>query len=96
MVDNQQLSFLETIEAPTAILTPSQIFELMDERLLRQLGEDRRLERKSPRCGEALLGEYVSMWANTAPDGGVIVVGMNDQGTFEGLASVGTAKLNKL
>lgn len=97
MPDNEQLSFLASIEAPpSALLTPTEIFQRVNEELLVTLSEDNRLERKPGTCRTALLGQYISMWANTAPDGGVIVVGMADNGAFDGLNELGHERLNKL
>lgn len=36
------------------------------------------------------------MWANTSPVGGLIVIGVGDDGAFEGLAEQGTSRLNDL
>lgn len=67
----EQLSF--TFETPSALLAPDEIFQLVDaSELLRRLDEDNRLERKPPGFHPRSLGEYVCMWANTAPSGGLI------------------------
>jgi hypothetical protein len=65
-----------------ALLSPSEIYEAVDDSLLRKLAEDRRIERKSSRIQGKDLGDYFSMWANTVPDGGLIVVGMDNDGSF--------------
>lgn len=83
-------------ERVTALLTPDEIFDRADAALLKALGEDRRLERKPATYPPRSLGEYLSMWANTAPAGGVVVVGMEDGGAFQGLARMGTDALNAL
>jgi ATP-dependent DNA helicase RecG len=77
-------------------LTADEIFDTADEKLLRELGEDRRIERKpaSIHCKE--LGEYISMWANTSPEGGLIVIGMADAGTPSGLSQQGAKRWNDL
>jgi ATP-dependent DNA helicase RecG len=36
------------------------------------------------------------MWANTAPDGGLIVIGMEDKGPVSGCMSIGIARLNEI
>jgi len=36
------------------------------------------------------------MWANTDPDGGLLVIGMEDDGAFTGCLSLGEERLNKL
>jgi ATP-dependent DNA helicase RecG len=77
-------------------LSVDEIFDTADEKLLHDLGEDRRIERKpaSIHCKE--LGEYISMWANTSPDGGLIVIGMGDGGTPSGLTQQGAKRWNDL
>lgn len=79
-----------------ALLSPSEIYEAVDEKLLTKFAEDRRLERKSSQIHGKDLGEYFSMWANTVPDGGLIVVGMGNDGKFIGCHNVGTDHLNNL
>ena len=67
-----------TISFPkhSALLSPDEIYELVDQDLLGRLKEDRRLERKPAGIHGKELGDYFSMWANTVPDGGLLVVGM--------------------
>ena len=49
----------------SAMLSPNEIYESVDEELLRSLAEDRRIERKAAGVQDHLLSEYLSMWANT-------------------------------
>lgn len=65
------------------LMSPDEVFEQADEGLLRRMGEDRRIERKPASYSGSSLGEYVCMWANTPPDGGLIIVGMLNDGGFE-------------
>ena len=91
------LDLFDTLEVPhTALLTPDEIFDRADAALLEQLREDKRLERKPAGYRLDALAEYISMWANTAPSGGLVVVGMADGGVFQGLGNQGTDKLNRL
>lgn len=78
------------------MLSPDELFDRADADLLYQLKEDRRLERKPASYPVDALAEYFSMWANTAPSGGLIVVGMEDGGVFQGLDQRGGDGLNKL
>lgn len=55
--------------------TPDDIFATLDEQLLRNFVEDRRLERKTGATAPKDLADYLSMYANTQPHGGVIVRG---------------------
>ncbi|MDX6613229.1 MAG: ATP-dependent helicase RecG [Blastocatellia bacterium] len=79
-----------------ALLSPDEIYETVDENLLKQLAEDRRLERKPAGMHGKDLGRWFSMWANTAPEGGLIIVGMEDEGEFSGCHSLSSDRLNKL
>jgi ATP-dependent DNA helicase RecG len=78
------------------LLTPKEIFDSCDESLLRQFHEDSRLEKKPSTIHPKELGEYFSMWANTQPNGGIIVVGINKDKTFEGCTQLSSNRLNKI
>jgi ATP-dependent DNA helicase RecG len=79
-----------------ALLSPDQIYAQADQKLLSTFGEDRRLERKSSGIAAATLGEYFSMWANTSTDGGLIAIGVRDNGVIEGLSRLGEPRLNEI
>ena len=85
-----------TFPKHSALLSPDEIYESVDAELLRSLSEDRRIERKSAGIHDLSLGEYFSMWSNTVPDGGLIVVGIEDGGTISGCHKLHTRKLNEL
>src|SRR5438552_3457247 len=68
----------------SSLLSPDDIYESADQDLLIRLAEDRRLERKPLGIHGKELGEYFSMWANTIPDGGLTVVGMENDGKLSG------------
>lgn len=93
-IDRSRQLFLP-FDSPDSLLEPKEIFDRASERLLKRLPEDSRLERKPARVQDQLLGEYFSMWANTEPNGGLIVVGMNDDGSIEGCESF-SERVNKL
>ena len=84
------------VEGHRAVLTPDEIWASIDAQSLAEAHEDKRIERKPAKYSLAKLSEYISMWANTEPDGGIVVIGMTDDGMFEGLDSVGTTRINKL
>jgi predicted HTH transcriptional regulator len=93
------LNFESTpVSTPVSTLTPDEIFDRVDEAMLRQFFkvEDSRLEKKPPSYHARELGDYFSMWANTAPDGGIIIVGIRNDTIFEGCASLSTNQLNTL
>ncbi|NUN96971.1 MAG: ATP-binding protein, partial [Candidatus Omnitrophica bacterium] len=83
-------------DRPDALLTCDEIYGKADEELLRRLGEDRRLEKKSIGVHGKALGEYFSMWANTSPEGGVIVVGIRNDATIEGCSRAGQDRVNQI
>lgn len=56
---------------------------------LRNFYEDQRLERKSAAIHADPLATYVCMWANTPPDGGIIAVGIEDDGRITGCSQKG-------
>ena len=49
-----------------------------------QFGEDQRLERKTAGIHADALATSVCMWANTPPNGGLIAVGVEDEGAVTG------------
>lgn len=63
------------------------------EHLLR-FREDNRVEWKSARYSPKELAGYFSMWANTQPHGGVIVIGVENSGDVTGCLIVGPDKIS--
>ena len=88
-IDPAQADFLAELEPGfIATLGPDDIYANATAETLMRLREDKRLERKPQGAQVALLAEYYSMWANTAPNGGLIVVGQEDAkkgGALQGL-----------
>jgi ATP-dependent DNA helicase RecG len=64
------------------------------ERLLR-FREDNRVEWKSARYSPKELADYFSMWANTQPHGGLIVIGIENNGDITGCLNVGSDKVSE-
>jgi ATP-dependent DNA helicase RecG len=89
-----QLAF--DFSRPLALLSVDEIYESADQALLDRVKEDRRIERKPCGIHPKTLGEYFSMWANSLPDGGIIAVGLEDDGTISGCSSLTQEKLNNL
>jgi len=90
-----QLSF--SFETPSALLTPDEIYRLADDaELFRRLNESRFWERKPAGTHTKLLGEYCSMWANTQPDGGLIAIGVEDNGAVSGCHRLSQKQLNDI
>jgi len=95
---SKQLSF-DLKEPPPRLKqlwTPDDIFNHLDEVTISAFLEDRRIERKGARVQAANLGEYLSMWANTAPDGGLILVGVENNGEITGCLSMDQKHKNTL
>ncbi len=86
------------LEWPTApqLLSPDEIYEKANGQLLPRLNENPYFERKPPGVHGAYLGDYFSMFANTPPDGGVIAIGLANDGTIVGCLSQSTDHLNNL
>lgn len=81
---------------PKQLLGPEEIFALADADALRMIEEDRRIERKPASFDIRALGDYVVMWANTQPNGGLLVVGMEDDGAVSGCTRVGQNRINRV
>lgn len=60
------------------------------------LKEDRRFERKPSTIHAKALADYFSIFANTAPDGGVLLVGIEDDGAVSGCLMSAQEHLNDL
>lgn len=75
----------------TAILetwTPDDIYERVDDDVIAGLGEDRRVERKPARFDPRQLGDYFTIYANTQPHGGVVFLGVTNDGEIEGCSKL--------
>jgi ATP-dependent DNA helicase RecG len=79
-----------------ALMSVNELYANLSQELLSELAEDRRIERKPPGFHARSLGDYISMWANTPPDGGLVVIGIEDDGGCTGLTSFGSTRLNEL
>jgi ATP-dependent DNA helicase RecG len=82
-------------DSPLGIVPAEEIYRRADQALLTSLREDRRLERKAPTTQPAALADYISMWANTV-GGGLVVLGMENDGRFSGCSKLSEAQLNRL
>ena len=96
--EDRQLAF--DFHTPLATLpqlwTPDDIYVPCDEAIVTQFSEDSRVERKLATINQRLLAEYVSMWANTQPMGGVTFLGISDKGQVVGCKGVAQGHLNDL
>lgn len=94
----EQLAFTLPIPAEglVQLWTPSEIFERLDSGNVEHFVEDRRIERKSVSVQPRTLSEYLSMWSNTQPHGGLIIIGVDDAGRVTGCKSAAISHRNSL
>ena len=78
------------------LFTADQIYQSATADLLKGIEEDRRFERKPCGIHQKELGTYFSMFANTPPDGGIIVVGIENDGTPTGCCKLNSKQVNSL
>lgn len=91
----EQLSL--PIVRKTELIPVGALYEQADQALLDRLrSEDRRYERKSAGIQAQALGDYFSILANTAPDGGLIAIGVDDDGSYSGCIGTNPKHLNDL
>jgi len=81
---------------PHDLLTVDELYSRLDPLVMAQLEEDRRIERKSPGIHAADLADYLVVFSNTPPDGGIILVGIEDDGTVVGCQDISTQRRNNL
>jgi ATP-dependent DNA helicase RecG len=84
-----------TFEA-AAVLSVDQLWQSASPELIRVLKENRRVERKPARIHAPELAEYFSMWANTAIEGGLVAIGVADDGEFLGCLCADTKHINRI
>ena len=89
-----QLEF--TWPKPATLLGPQELYDARNVQTLQDAKENRQLERKSAGIHASKLAEYISMFANTKPEGGVIIIGMENDGTVSGCTSLHHNQLNAL
>jgi ATP-dependent DNA helicase RecG len=83
-------------DRPLDLYSPTELYSILDEDLLEKLKEDKRIERKPVSVQCRALDYCFSMWSNAKPDGGIIVIGQEDNGAITGCASAGTTHINDL
>lgn len=90
----EQLEF--TFGKPAQLLEPAEIFALGSGEAIAHLRESSRVERKLATFNARKLGDYLVMWANTPPNGGVMVLGMADDGKVIGCKDIEQNHINDL
>jgi ATP-dependent DNA helicase RecG len=81
---------------PIQFLSCDEIYESANQSLLEQITEDRRIERKPITLRTEEFAEYFSMWANTLPDGGLILIGYRNDIKMEGCLFAGQQRINEI
>jgi ATP-dependent DNA helicase RecG len=76
--------------------TPDDIYDKASEEVIQGFTEDHRVERKPARFDPRQLGDYFSIFANRAPHGGVIFLGVADNGEIEGCAQLDNKRLDEM
>jgi ATP-dependent DNA helicase RecG len=93
---SEQLTLFGYSSEHAATWSPRDLWLKLSGLNVDQFAEDHRLERKP---GHHLhfenLAEYLSMWSNTV-DGGILLIGMEDNGKVGGCAGISSDKLNRL
>ena len=80
----------------TELLSPRDIFHQATKDNVGRFLENRLVDRKDGRVSWTDLAKYYSMFSNTNPQGGVIFVGVADDGTPTGMKRLPQSKLNRI
>jgi len=91
-----ELNFNAPVPSLPQLWTPDDIYDNADQSTIEEFVEDSRLERKRAKVQRKALSEYVSMWANTQPAGGIVVIGVEDDGCITGCKSTEDEHLTNL
>ncbi|MBJ7441018.1 MAG: putative DNA binding domain-containing protein [Sphingopyxis sp.] len=77
-------------------MSVDELYDDMSIHIAIDVEESQKIERKSAKIAARDLGVYFSMWANTPPFGGVIIVGVENDGKLSGCNSVSDEHLSDL
>lgn len=89
-------ALLQKKSTPILLLSEDEIYDLADADLIQSIKEDSRIERKPIGINDAFLGDYLCMWSNTASNGGLIAVGIEDKGELSGCIKTSVEHINGL
>jgi ATP-dependent DNA helicase RecG len=93
--DESQLAF-EFLDTPVALLTADEVYATASQSIFEKLREDRRIERKPAGISARYSGDYFCMWANTPTEGGLMAIGVADDGSLSGCLTAGQSHMNDL
>lgn len=68
--------------------TPDDIYDSISAAVVERFREDVRVERKSSKAEAKDVAEYLSVFANTQPSGGVVFIGVENDGRISGCKSI--------
>ncbi|WGD30640.1 ATP-binding protein [Ancylobacter sp. WKF20] len=93
-----QLEFDFNAPLPTLpqLWTPDDIFASCDQAIIERFKEDSRVERKRAQVSQSDLADYLSMWGNTQPHGGIVFIGVENNGLISGCAAIDIKHMNEL
>jgi ATP-dependent DNA helicase RecG len=89
-------ALLKEKSTPILLLSEDEIYKLADADLIQRLQEDSRIERKPVGIHADFLGDYLCMWSNTPANGGLIAVGIENNGELSGCIKKSVDHINKL
>lgn len=89
-------TLLNEKSTPLLLLSEDEIYSRDDAELISSIKEDSRIERKPIGIQDSFLGDYLCMWSNTTPNGGLVAVGVEDDGELSGCIKKGVGHLNNL
>jgi ATP-dependent DNA helicase RecG len=92
-----QFSLFDLLDRPPieALYKPDQIYESDDPSLFLRLTEDTRFDRKSGSSEGKVLAKYLSAFGNgPSVDGGVLAIGIEDDGTISGCSHLSQSQLS--
>lgn len=95
--DNQlAFDFNPPLPSLQQLWTPDDIYLRCDADTVALFREDNRVERKSAKIKQKDLADYLSMWANTQPSGGIVFIGIEDSGRITGCKSIHQNQVNEI
>jgi ATP-dependent DNA helicase RecG len=96
MAEQVEMDFGPPLPSLPQLWTPDDIFESCTTETIQRFKEDHRVERKPGSIKQNVLADYVSMWANTQPHGGITLLGVADKGRILGCKHLHENQLNDI
>jgi ATP-dependent DNA helicase RecG len=96
MAEQVEMDFGPPLPSLPQLWTPDDIFESCTPETIQRFKEDHRVERKPGSIKQGVLADYVSMWANSQPHGGITLLGIADKGRILGCKHLHENQLNDI